>query len=175
MKKQQKIDFVEKLKDKLGKAKSIFLADYRGLSSIQITQLRDKIAQENAELKVTKNTLLKRALKETGNWGPSVDQTIKGPTTILLAYEDELSPLKVLANFLKMAGIGQIKVGFLEKKFLKEEEASKLATLPDKLTLRGQVVSYLSSPIYGLVGTLQGNLQNLVFAIDQMKNKRPSS
>src|SRR5437867_1784695 len=100
---QQKEETVVVLTDKLARAKSVVFADYRGLTMKQLSDLRKKLREVNGELTIAKNTLLKRA---------NPDLNLEGPTATLLAYDDEISPIKILVKALKDSGLGKVKSGF---------------------------------------------------------------
>ena len=156
----QKEETVSSLTDKFGRAKSVVFADYQGLTMKDLTNLRNKLFEVGAEFTITKNTLVKRAL-------PSTD--LSGPTATLLSFDDEISPIKLLVKALKDAGIGKVKSGFLGSEILDEQKIIQLSNLPTKDELRGKMVGVLVAPLQGMVGVLQGNLRNLVYALEQIK------
>ncbi len=133
----------------------------------QLSELRDKLREIDAEFTVAKNTLLNLSL-------PSADlkvdpSQLEGPTALLLAYDDEISPIKILTKLIKDSGIGKIKFGFLGKDILEEAKILHLATLPSKDELRAKTVGVLVAPLQGMVGVLSGNLRNLVYALNQIR------
>jgi len=163
---KQKEDSVAKLSKQLSKAKSVVFADYKGLTMEQLSDLRDKLHDTNAELAITKNSLLKKAMPETYNPQPT---TYQGPTATLFIYDDEISSLKILVKTLKDATIGRIKSGFFGNVFLDEAKILQLAALPTKLELRGKTIGVLAAPLQGMISVLNGNLRNLVYALNQIK------
>ena len=163
----QKEQSVADLKDKFGRAKSVVFADYRGLTMKQLSELRDKLYTEQAEFTVTKNTILERSISNLNDLS-----ILKGPTATLFAYDDEISPIKLLAKALKDAGIGKIKAGFLGADFLDENKVNELSLLPTKDELRAKTVGVLVAPLQGIVGVLQGNLRNLVYALSEIQKTR---
>ncbi len=174
----QKKQTITDLKQKLDRAKAVVFADYKGLTMKQLSDLRSKLYDLNAEFTITKNTLLKRALAAMGDSEEGSLAIFDGPTATLFAYGDEISPIKTLAKILKDAGLGKVKAGFLrlqgdalEARFeaLDEYRVISLSQLPGKDELRGQTVSVLFAPLQGIVGVLNGNLRNLVYALNQIK------
>lgn len=163
---QQKEDLVKDLRDKLGRAKSVVFADYKGLTMKQLSGLRDKLREQQAEFTITKNTLLSRALPASSLREAS---SFDGPTATLFAYDDEISPIKTLVKAFKDFAIGKVKSGFLGQDALDEARINLLASLPTKDELRGKAVGILVAPLKGMVSVLQGNLRNLVYALDQMR------
>ena len=163
----QKEEQVKDLTEKLSRAKSVVFADYRGLTMKQLSQLRNQLRESNAEFTITKNTLLERALPaSTFQFPPS---SLEGPTATLLSYDDEISPIKLLVKTIKDSGIGKVKAGFLGKDTLDEETILKLAALPSKDELKAKAVGVLVAPLQGMVGVLQANLRNLVYALTDLQ------
>lgn len=166
---QQKEKIIQNLADKLGKAKSVVFANYRGLTMKQLGQLRNQLRDLDAEFTITKNTLLERALPTTNYQLPT---NLEGPTAALLSYDDEISPIKILVKVLKDSGMGKVKFAFLGTESLDEAKILQLATLPAKEELQGRIVGILIAPLQGMVSVLQGNLRNLVYAISEIQKQR---
>lgn len=168
--KQQKIDIVTDLTQRVAKAKSIVFADYKGMNMSQMQTLRLGLQDLSAQFSITKNNLLKIALKENGL---KVDDAVfEGPVATLFAYGDEIAPIKVLTKAIKDNGIGKTRAGFLNGEYLSDAKVNQLAQLPSKDELRAKVVGALGSPLYGIVGVLQANLRNLVYALDQIRKQK---
>ncbi len=164
---QQKEADLIKLADKLNRAKAVVFADYKGLSMKQLSDLRDKLREVQGEFSVTKNTLLSRALPTSDFRLPTSE--LEGPTATLFAYDDEISPIKILVKVLKDLSIGKVKQGFLGNMVLDEAKIIQLSALPTKDELRAKTVGVLVAPLQGMVSVLQGNLRNLVYALDQIR------
>lgn len=162
-----KEQIVQDLTDKLARAKSVVFADYKGLTMKQLSDLRDKLRKQNAEFTITKNTLLERALPASNLKFPA--SSLNGPTAALLSYDDEISPIKLLVKAIKDSGIGSVKVGLLGKDVMDSATILKLASLPSKDELRAKTVGILVAPLQGIVGVLNGNLRNLVYALNQIR------
>lgn len=163
----KKIEQVKKLKDKIKKAKSMVFVDYRGLTHKQLEEIRSNLLKVKGELKVNKNTLLKIALQ-----GRSDFEQLTGPTAVLFAYEDEISPLSELASFIKKYKLPKIKLGLFGEKVYSESEVERLSHLPGKMVLLSQLVGGIKSPLSSLVYALNGNLQKLVLVLSEVKNKK---
>ncbi len=167
---QQKETSVQNMADKLKLAKSVVFTDYKGLTMKQLSDLRDKLREQQAEFTITKNTLLSLALPTSHL--PLPTSKLEGPTATLFSYDDEISPIKILVKALKDAGIGKVKAGFLGMDFLDEAKITQLATLPTKDELKSRTVGVLVAPIQGLVGVLQANLRNLVYALSELQKTK---
>lgn len=170
---QQKEEAVRQLADKIKKSKSVVLTDYKGMTMRHLSDLRKALDPLQAEFTVAKNTLLKIAFKQAELIEAPAEVT-EGSTAVLFAYDDQITPLKALVKALKDASIGQLKGGFLDNEFLDATSLTKLSALPGKDELRAKVVGSLASPLIGMVGVLQGNLRNLVYAVDQIRIKKSS-
>lgn len=161
------ITTVESLKDKFSRAKSVVIADYRGLTHKQAEQLHKDVKKAGGEFLVAKNSLLRIASSSSPyNLEPG---TLLGPTAALLAFEDELAPLKELYRTIKTLSLPKVKFGFIAGKKYSDLEVESIAKLPSKEVLQGQVVSRLNGPIYGLVYSLNYNLQKLVYVLGQIR------
>jgi len=166
---QKRIDVAE-LTEKLRASKSVVLANYQGMTMVQLSELRLKLADQDAEFSVTKNNLLKIALKDADYEGLD-DSALAGATATLMSFGDEILPIKTLAKAIKDNQIGSVKSGFLNRSILTGKEIELLATLPSKDELRGKLVGTLGAPLYGIVGVLQANLRNLVYVLNEIKSQ----
>ncbi len=165
---------VQKLRDKVSRAKSIILTNYQGLTANQVNSLKDKLAQDDIELAVTKNTLLNIAFKEEKV--PLKDATVlEGPTATIFAYKDALSPIKTLLQFAKDNDKLSIKGGIVEGVFVSVAEIDTLSKLPSKEELIAKVVGTIKSPLFGLVNVLGGTQRKLVYALAAVARKKEVS
>lgn len=158
------------LTEKIDKAKTVTFADYRGLTANQLADLRAKVKATGGEFLVEKNNLIKLSLKATKHKIPADQENLlTGPTATIVAYDDELAPIKELSESNKISGLPTFKFGFFDENFLNAEDVEKLSKIPGKDILRAKVVGSLNSPLYGIVSVLSGNLRNLVYALNAIK------
>lgn len=169
---QKNQDQVKQLKTKLEKAKSIVLADYAGLPVNLQQELRAKAVEAGGELVVAKNTLLKIACAELKYPVQDLTDSFTGPTITLLAYEDEIAPIKALAEFSKDNELPSIKAGYLNKDPLTKDQVEALAKLPTKIELIAKTVGTIKAPLTGFVNVLSGNLRNLVYALRAIEKSK---
>jgi len=162
------ISLVAQLESQLAKAKALILADYRGLSVADIQNLRAQVRASGGSLTVAKNTLLKIALKHQ-----DLEPALQGPTALILSLGDAIAPIKVLVEFARghALNIPTPKAGLLDDRVLTEQDIKSLAALPSRDQLIAQLLRQLQAPLYGLANVLQGNLRNLVYAIDAIRNE----
>lgn len=156
-------EIVKELSTALEGAQSVVVTDYRGLTHKQLEDMRKTLKKAGAGLTVVKNSLLHLAF-------PELKEKMTGPTAIVYTKEgDVLAPLRELAKAIKTLGLPKIKLALIENIAYDENQALAIAKLPGKEVLQAQVVGGLKSPIYGLVYTLNGNLQKLVYVLSQIK------
>jgi len=137
--KNQKQDTIAELKEKFSKAKAVFTTTQLGLTVEEITKLRKAIRPQQAEFKIAKNTLFKKASEGTAFEAMTGD--LKGPTAFLFCYDDPISPAGSVKKFSKE---NKDKVAFegayFDGEVLDKEAANKVAGLPSKETLLPQMV-----------------------------------
>ena len=167
---EQKKDAVAELGDKFGRATSVFVADYRGLSVEEVRELRGKLRSESEgegeyEYRVAKNSLL--SLASEGHDAEVLKDHFTGPTAIAISYGDPVGLAKMLVSYAKEHEVFEIKGGVLDGKALDQAEVAHLATLPNLLELRGKIVGILQAPAVKLARLLNepgGQLARLVSA-----------
>lgn len=165
MPKSKNISVVNDLKNKVAKASALVLTDYRGLTHKQSEELHRAVKKADGEYIVVKNSLLKLAAKDKFD----LTEGLTGTNAALLSFTDEISPLKELTKFSKTTGIPKLKFGFIGGVRYDETQLSSISKLPGKDVLQTMLVSTMSGPIYGLLYTLNGNLNKLVYVLSQIK------
>jgi len=171
MVRQEKIDQVENIKEKLSKSSVSILTDYRGLSGAEITGLRKKLRGNNAEYKVFKNTLAKRAVADAEY--KDISSMLEGPTAMLIGYGDPVSPAKTLFDFIKASEKPlTVKGGMIEKKVATEAELKALSALPSREQLIAKVVGGIKGPLYGIVSVLSAPMRDLVYILQAISKKK---
>ena len=173
MKKGQKTFFVENLAEELKSANSAVLINFAGMGVKTQQDLKKRLKEVDAKMVVVKNTLFKLAGEKAKFPNETLnDSALTGQTALIITDKDPVSPLQVLAKFTKEFEVPQLKVGVIEGFFQNEEELTKLSKLSGKDELATQVLGAIASPMYGLVGALQGNLQKLIFVLNEAKNQK---
>jgi len=166
MKKAEKVLFVDNLTRELQDAKSVVLVNYSGLNVKAQQDLKARLHDVGGRMIVVKNTLLKRAGESAKiDKGLLEDSILSGQTALVLGSEDPMAPLTVLGKFAKEQNVPKFKVGIVEGMFRDEAALTKLSALPGRDALLGQLLGALIAPQYGLVTTLQGNLQKLIYIL----------
>jgi large subunit ribosomal protein L10 len=162
---------VKQLREVLADAQTFFLVDYQGLSAAELNDLRGQVKSVGGRILVAKNTLINVVLKEQGVEG--FDDTLKGPTALVLIGEDLVGPAKVLTDFAKdnARELPAAKGGLLQGSPLDAAGLARLAKLPSRDQLLSELVGVLQAPLQQLVGVLEAPQRNLVSVITNHKNK----
>lgn len=165
--KAQKEKIVQELEEKLKKQKITIFTDFRGVSVAKSQTLRRQLRKDEAEFKVAKKTLIDRALDKFGTAFRA--KKLEGEIGVVFGYNDQVAPAKVLAKFSKENETFKILGGILDGKVLSDKEMVKLAKLPAREALIGQLLAVLQSSLRGLVNVLGGNTRNLIVVLNKIK------
>ena len=163
MPKTEKVEKVEKLTAEFTSATGAVLADYRGLSVTDATQLRRSLREADARFVVAKNTLARLAAK-----GAGLDELLpmlEGPTAITFMRGDAVAGAKVLLDMSKRFPALQIKGALVDGTVMGEEQAKSLATLESREVSFGKIAGMLQAPLARMVFLLQAPLQRLAYAL----------
>jgi large subunit ribosomal protein L10 len=124
----QKQSVIDEIKERTQNAKTIVLFDYRGITDSEAKELRIKLRETNSDYKVYKNTLMARAFNDLGI---DLNDALEGPSAF--AYgEDQIAPIKVLAEFAKAHPALVLKVGIVDGEKADQAKLSEYATLPSR-------------------------------------------
>jgi large subunit ribosomal protein L10 len=141
MLKTVKEENITALKADLGKAMSLVLADFRGISVKSDTTLRREFRLSGCRYQVVKNTLLGIAVKGTPMEG--IEKLLAGPTAIAYSFEDPAVPAKIAAKVAKGEEKFVIKGGYVDGKALDVKGVQALSQLPGKDELRATFLATL--------------------------------
>ena len=173
MNKDEKATAVAELTETFGRARLAIVTESAGLSVNQVTELRKQLRGAKAEYKVVKNTLAARAAEGTILSG--VKTYLKGPTGLVIGYDDPVLPAKILRDFIlaeKREQKIKITIGVLEGKVVQPAELAAVAKLPKKEVLIAMLLSAMQGPTRGLMYTLSAVLSKFVRVIAAIQDKR---
>jgi large subunit ribosomal protein L10 len=170
MTRDKKSESVEKLSARLEKSPNIYLTDFTGLSVKPMTELRRKLRDAGVECVVVKNTLAVRAFESASVSG--FEDMLAGPTAVVLAGDEPIAAAKVLAQFQKEHEALTFKAGLVDGRRIEAAEIQRLATLPSRDELMGQVAGAMQAPLQGFVGALSGLLNQFVGAVEALRAQR---
>lgn len=136
---------VDEISDLLKDAKAVVLADYRGLTVEQDTQLRKTMRDAGVVYKVYKNTMVKRAIK--GTPFEELEKDLEGPTAVAISSQDAAAPAKNLFEFAKKADQLQLKSGIVEGSYYDSKSIQVIATIPSREELLSKLLGSIQSPV----------------------------
>lgn len=168
--KEFKNEKIELYKKQFANAKVAVVADYKGLSVEEITELRRSLQATEADLTVTKNTLCKIASKGTNF--EAIEGLMQGPTAIAFGFGDEVAAAKVLSKFIKENKKGEILGAVLEGNLLSADEAKKLASMPSREELIAKILGSINSPASGIANSVNGVMSALVRAMAAVRDSK---
>jgi large subunit ribosomal protein L10 len=167
---QEKEAVVSEIQKKLEASKTVILADYRGLTVGEVTELRKKMREAGIDYKVLKNTMTSRAAKAANIEG--LDEYLSGPTALAFSYQDYTAPAKILSDFAKDHKKLELKAGVLDGKVIDIESVKNLANLPSREVLLGKLAGLFQAPVRGLVTVLSGPLRNFAYAVEAVRKQK---
>jgi len=157
---KRKEELIAEYAQEFSRSNAIILSDYRGLRATDINRLRNEMRKVGSGYHVTKNRLVKLALKEAGL--PPLESLLDGPTAIGFCYQEVPPAAKVLVDFADEFDTFSVKGGLLGGKFVSAERIVALAKLPSREVLLAQALAGMEAPLSGLVGVLSGVLRGLL-------------
>lgn len=174
MKKREKKLLINFLKEELKKFNAIYITDTSGLNSNSTFEFRKACYYNNIKVKVVKNTLFKRAIKETHfNEYNELSKYIKGNTTILLSNTSN-SPAKLIQSFRKTSNKPILKVAWVDQSlYFNDISLNILSKLKSQHELIGEIIFSLKFPINKIMNLMQSSsfiISNIIKQISIKKN-----
>lgn len=157
---------VQQVKAALQNAKSVVLADNKGLTVAQTTKLRKELREAGVDLKVAKNTMIRIAARDLGIEG--LDPYLHGTTTLAFSNLEEATAAKKIREFFAKDKAPKfvVKAGILEGKVIDANGVKSLADLPSREVLLAQVLAGIQAPLVGVAGAFNGLLSSFAYALD---------
>lgn len=173
MNRDDKLAVVSELNESFNRAKFTVVADYCGLKVSELQKIRVELKNCDSEIRVAKNTLLRRAVTDTGNAALSDDFT--GTTAVVMGYADPVAPAKVVTKFADDHSRFKIRCAALDGEKIGVEELVALSKLPTKEVMLGQLLSTWNNVPTGLVQVLTGVPRTFVYALQAIKDQKEST
>lgn len=166
---EKKEQIVAEYAELIGKSQAMIITRYGGLKMPELDKVRSQMRNAQAEFHVTKNTLVKRALKNAGYDVPA--EWLTGTTAMSFCFNDPAAVAKTLneltKEFEKLTVIG----GVLSGKAITKEDVEALASLPSLDTLRAQIIGAISAPASNLVSVLNAAIGGVMYALQARIDK----
>jgi len=148
----EKANIVADLSEKLNRSPFLLVTDYQRMKVDQFGELRNRLAPAGAEVRVVKNSFLKRAMADSGM--PDLADKLTGQTAIVMGENDVAPVAKILKLFAAEFKIATLKIGVVDKEILSTSDVEALAELPSREILLSQLLGLLLAPATRLVRVL---------------------
>lgn len=168
----EKQEIINDLNEKFKSTTSLFVLEYKGLSVRELEGLRKDLKGVKAELKIVKNTLLKKASEKTDV--DQINDLFVGPTAISICEKDSSAVAKIFVKSAKSFEHLKIKGGIVEGKVVDTSEIEQISRLPSRDELIAQFMGLLLTPLTNLTNSLNQIQAKLVYALTALKDKKDS-
>jgi large subunit ribosomal protein L10 len=169
MNRDQKAAVVDELAEEIRGAETIFAVDYRGISVSDAAELRARLRDAGTRFRIVKNSLTERASDKAGT--EELKQLLEGPTALAFVGGDAALAAKALNDLARTLGTLEFKGGLMNGSPLTADEIKSIARLPARDVLHGQLVGVISSPVTGLVRTLNALISGLAVQLGQIADQ----
>lgn len=172
MNREQKAAVIDEIAADIDRSAAVFAVDPRGISVAQDAELRVKLGDAGATLRVVKNTLTERAADKVG--AEVLKPLLVGPTALTLVDGDAATAAKAVADFARQTGLLPFKGGVMDGLVLDAEQISAIAKLPSRDVLEAQLVNIVASPLTGFVTSLSNLISGLARQLSQVAEQKDS-
>jgi large subunit ribosomal protein L10 len=167
-----KRETVAELRDELARSKTMIVSEYRGLTVSEIAEIRRVLRKQDVSYRVVKNRLLRIAAQDTV--GEALGPLLSGPTAIAFGT-DEAGTARAVIDATRPYKIVRITGGILGTRAIDAAGVTRLASLPPREVLLGQLAGAIQSPTATLASLLGANLRNLGYALAQLRDQKASA
>jgi len=170
MNREQKAAVIEEIAAQITASEAVFAVDYRGITVEQAAELRTKLRDADASLRVVKNTLTIRAADQAGAQG--LRPVLEGPTALTFVRGDAATAAKAVADYARATGLLPFKGGLMNGEALAPDQMTAIARLPSRDVLNAQFVNIVASPLTGLVTSLSNLISGLARQLAQVAEQK---
>ena len=161
MTKEQKVQEIQDLTDRLSSVKNLYLTDIAGLDAVQTTALRRACFNSNIKLSVVKNTLLAKAMEASDKDFGNLKEVLKGNTSLMFSDVGN-TPAKLIKNFRRKSEKPVLKGAYIEEAiYIGDDQIDVLESIKSKEELIGEVITLLQSPVKNVISALQSGRSNI--------------
>ena len=171
MKKEEKGEIIEGIKELVKNSSSMFLINYSGVNVADINKLRAEFGKEGINYKVLKNTLLKKALEQTGGYDEFHPKLV-GMIGVAFVGENFVSAAKIIKKYFDEKQKFSFKGCYIESTFYGSEQLNAIAAMPTKNEIMAGIVGSIAAPASGIVGSINAVIRDLVSVIDEISKKQ---
>ena len=167
---QQNVKSLEKIKENLKSSNGVVLADFKGMTVLELQTLRKKVMKDGGSSKILKNTLLKLALDDSKM--PGMDAHLKENTILFSSKDGVLRMLKVLAEYAKENEKDKLQAGFVDGSVLDKDGVIAMSKMPSRKELLSMIAGNVNAVISNFVGTLNSMITTLVGTVEAIEKKK---
>ena len=171
MKRLEKEQIVAEVLDVVKKSGAMYFTDFSGLTVSQATELRREFRKSGIDYRVVKNTLIRKALEQANGYDKVMEKLV-GPTGVVLAYQDPVTPAKIIQKFIEKHQKLSLKVAVLEHQVHEGSRLKELAKLPSRGEIMAGIVGSIQFPLTGVPGTISAVIRDLVSVIGEIEKKK---
>jgi large subunit ribosomal protein L10 len=174
MTKQEKIAHVQELTEKFQNYPNFYIADTGGLTVAQINELRSRCFQANIEMRVVKNTLIRKALEQVENDYSGIYPALKQTSALFFFKENPNKPAKLIKEYRKLVKDKPVLKGaYVESSvYLGDASLEQLVALKSKTELIGDIIGLLQSPAQNVISALQSGGGKLAGILKTLSEKQ---
>ncbi len=169
MRRIQKENAVNELKERFNENANIFLVDFKGLTVSQSNELRNKMRECDSYFKVVKNRLALKALESQDD---KLAPLFRGPTAIAYNNHDPVKLAKILVSFSKENRVLKVKGGLAEGKFVEGNKINEIANLPSREVLMAKLTYLIAFPLINMLQLIKAPILNFGLLMNQLKDKK---
>jgi len=166
----EKSTVVTELNESFNRAKFTVVTDYCGLTVLELQELRRELRKCDSEIRVAKNTLLKRAVTDTTS--ELLADEFAGTTAVVVAYNDPVQPAKAIAKFADEHAKFKIRCAALDGAKLTLDDLIVLSKLPTRDLLLGQLLSVLNGIPTNLVKVLSAVPRTFLYGLRAISEQK---
>ncbi len=173
MTREEKTQVVAELKEVIDRSTGMYFTDFEGMTVEQTTRLRSELRKSGVTFKVAKNTLIRRALDDSGRLTEDIRNALVNQTGVAFGFDDPVAPARVLKDFIeKNQDKPALKLAYLEGVTYPGKDLKKVAALPTKKDVMASIVGSLSAPMQGIVNVLGALQRDIVYLVDAIEKKK---
>ena len=173
MTKEEKILEIENLTTRLKDVKNLYLTDIAGLNAKETSSLRRACFKAGIKLSVVKNTLLERAMKDSGKDFGELKDLLKGNTSLMFSQSGN-GPAKIIKDFRKKSDKPILKGAFIEESvYVGDDQINNLVSIKSKEELIGEIISILQSPAKNIISALKSGGGKVSGILKSLSERNP--
>jgi large subunit ribosomal protein L10 len=171
MPKQEKVERVAELTQRIEGSDALLLTEYRGLTVSEITELRRSLGEGGTKFQVVKNTLMRRAVNDAGV--AELESLLEGPSAVAFVEGDPVAAAKSVVDAAKKYPTLVLKGGFMDGKMLSADDAKALAALESREVMLSKIAGLMKSEMSKAAALFVGAQSKFLSVLEAYKEKVP--